>query len=235
MSEREHSRPIAAYRGARPPAPDWFREALAAPSQEGCVEVRGAAIRYSAWGPRGKRGLIFIHGGRAHRNWWRPFAPWFAETHRVVAFDMSGMGDSDWRASYSLPVAVDEIFAVAAASGAADSHRPIVVGHSFGGWMALAAVERHGERLAGAVVIDSPIGTPDPDEGYTVLRPADPAKIRENRVYPTQEDAIARFRFLPDQPAGAHYLVDHIAREGLKRVSGPAGEGWSWKFDPAHG
>ncbi|MEM9986312.1 MAG: NAD(P)H-binding protein, partial [Bacteroidota bacterium] len=33
--------------------------------------------------------------------------------------------------------------------------RPLVVGHSFGGYITLAAVEREGEKLSGAVVIDS--------------------------------------------------------------------------------
>ena len=159
-------RPIAHLGGARPPAPEWFRAAVSAPSEEGSVEVAGAKIRYSAWGEAGRRGLIFVHGGRAHRNWWRPFAPFFAERFRVVAYDISGLGDSDWRLRYSLDCAIDELFAVWKASGADLARRPIVVGHSFGGWMTLAAVEREGEHLSGAVVIDSPIGLPDPDEGW---------------------------------------------------------------------
>jgi pimeloyl-ACP methyl ester carboxylesterase len=230
-------RPIEHLRGERPPAPDWFNEAVNAPSEEGAVEVAGAKIRYSAWGERGRRGLIFVHGGRAHRNWWRPFARSFGENYRVVAFDMSGMGDSDWRPSYSLDLTVDELFAVIDASRAADGGRPIVIGHSFGGWVTLAAVERRGERLLGAVVIDSPIGKPDPDEGYTILKRQDPNNpIRANRVYETLEEPVARFRFLPNQPCAEHYLVDFIAREGLQRAPLPQGSaGWTWKFDPAHG
>jgi pimeloyl-ACP methyl ester carboxylesterase len=231
MSERDYIRPIEHYAGAEPPAPEWFKQALAAPCDEGAVSVGGASIRYTAWGPRGMRGLILVHGGRAHRNWWRPFAPYLAETHRVVALDMSGMGDSDWRETYSLDQTIDELFAVIEHSGAAEAYRPMVVGHSFGGWVTLAAVERFGERLAGAVVIDSPIGTPDPDEGYTVLRNRDASQIRDNKVYPTREEAIRRFRFLPNQDSKAHYLVDYIARQGLKEVPG----GWTWKFDPSHG
>lgn len=233
----ENIRPIAHLMGAKPPAPAWFEKAIAAPSDEGSVEVAGAAIRYSAWGNSGQRGLVFVHGGRAHRNWWRPFAPFFADRFRVVAYDASGMGDSDWRTRYSLHGAIDELFAVWRASGADLSRRPIVVGHSFGGWMTLAAVEREGEHLSGAVVVDSPIGLPDPDEGYTVFKgSASPEKARTARIYGAAEEPIARFRFLPNQPCDQLYLVDHIARTGIREVRGEDGRpGWTWKFDPGQG
>ncbi len=233
----DHIRPIEHLNGVAPPAPDWFTAAIAAPSDEGEVDVGGARIRYSAWGQRGRRGLVFIHGGRAHRNWWRPFAPWFSDHYRVVAFDMSGMGDSDWRASYTVNQSIDELFAVIDHSGAGEGGRPIVVGHSFGGWVTLATVERQGERLLGAVVIDSPIGKPDPDEGYTILKRREPeSEVKANRVYATLEEPIARFRFLPNQPARELYLVDYIARQGLTRAPQPDGSpGWTWKFDPGQG
>lgn len=234
--KNDHIRPIAHLSGARPPAPEWFEKAIATPSEEGAVDVSGAKIRYSAWGERGRRGLVFIHGGRAHRNWWRPFALFFAAHYRVAAFDMSGMGDSDWRSNYSLDLTVDELFAVIDASGAGEGGRPIVIGHSFGGWVTLAAVERQGERLLGAVVIDSPIGKPDPDEGYTILRrQGSDLPVKANKVYATIEEPVSRFRFLPNQPSAEHYLVDYIAREGLQKAPAAVGDGWRWKFDPAHG
>lgn len=230
-------RPLAGLGGAKPPAPDWFDAAIAAPCEEGAVDVAGAAIRWSAWGEAGRRGLVFVHGGRAHRNWWRPFAPFFADKFRVVSFDISGMGDSDWRARYSLNLAIDELFAVVEAAGLPRGGRPLVVGHSFGGWVTLAAVEREGERLSGAVVVDSPLGLPDPDEGYTVVRakPED-GKRHVNRVYAAIEEPIERFRFLPNQPCEELYLVDYIARQGLvKAPMDGGGAGWTWKFDPSQG
>jgi len=235
----DYIRPLAHLAGEKPPAPAWFEAALAAPCEEREVEVRGAKIRYTAWGaPRG-RGLLFVHGGRAHRNWWRPFAPFFTENRRVAALDLSGMGDSDWRDQYSLDCLVDELFAVIEAASLETGGRPIIIGHSFGGWVTLAAVERDGDRLGGAVVIDSPLGVPDPDEGYKVIsvdktkRPGGPTVMR---VYPAIEEPVARFRLLPNQPAEHLYLIDYIAREGLRQTTGPDGRsGWTWKFDPDKG
>ena len=228
-----YTRPLQHLKGEKPPAPAWFENAVAAPAEEHEINVRGASIRYTAWGETGARGLLFIHGGRAHRHWWRPFAPFFADCRRVAALDLSGMGDSDWREEYSLEILVDEVFAVIEAAGLDRRERPIVVGHSFGGWVTLAAVERAGDRLGGAVVIDSPLGVPDPNEGYVVNRGAGSAGAdRGMRVYPTIEEPISRFRFLPDQPAEHLYLLDFIARNGLRETDGPEGKGWTWKFDP---
>ena len=231
-------RPLSHLGGAKPPAPEWFEQAIAAPSEEGSVDVGGARITYSAWGEEGGRGLLFVHGGRAHRNWWRPFAPFFAENRRVAALDLSGMGDSAWRDRYSLDLQIDEIFAVIEKAGLNTRGRPVVVGHSFGGWVTLAAVEREGERLGGAVIVDSPLGVPDPDEGYTVIKAkADPKDAkRSTRIYDTMAEPIQRFRFLPNQPAEHLYLVDYIARMGLREApTAEGGDGWTWKFDPTKG
>ncbi len=231
-------RPLAGLGGVAPLGPDWFKRAIEAPFEDGAVDVKGARITYSVWGEAGRPGLLFVHGGRAHRNWWRPFAPFLATQFRVAAFDLSGMGDSGWRERYSLDLLVDEVFAVSEAAGLMEHGRPLVVGHSFGGWVTLAAVEREGARLAGAVIIDSPIGLPDPDEGYTISKANTdkPNAHRANRVYGSLAEPISRFRFLPNQPCEHLFLADFIAREGLKKAPlEGGGEGWVWKFDPAQG
>lgn len=234
-----YTRPLAGLGGKKPPAPAWFNWALEQPSDEREVVVDGTKVRYSAWGDPARRGVVFIHGGRAHRNWWRPFAPHFAKQFRVVALDLPGLGDSGWRARYSMTGLVDALFSVIDHAELPRAGRPIIAGHSFGGWVTLSAVEQRGERFSGAVIIDSPIAAPDPDEGYTVLRAnpgMDPKPAKPPRFYDSIEEPIQRFRFLPDQPCDQLYLVDHIARTGLIEADMPGGgRGWRWKFDPAQG
>jgi pimeloyl-ACP methyl ester carboxylesterase len=220
--------PLAPFAGARPPAPAWFDAAIAQTPERGAIEVDGASIELLSWGERGRPGLLLLHGNGAHADWWSWTAPFFAETHRVAAISWSGMGESSWRESYSGDQFALEAFAGAEAAGLFDAGPPVFVGHSFGGFPMLVAAKTGGERLAGVVSVDSPIRPPE----HQWRGP--PSRHRANRVYPTLEEALARFRFAPPQGCETLYIADHIARTSLKRapLEDGSGEGWTWKFDP---
>ncbi len=224
---------LAALNGAVPPAPAWFRDALAVPFETATHEVAGARIETLSWGERGKPGLLLMHGNGAHARWWSFIAPLLARTHRVTAFSWSGMGGSDWRPSYSLDLYVEEAFTVARAEGLFDAPvAPVFVGHSFGGFPTMACAARHGDRLRAIVVADTPLRPPAQTRAREAARQrADP---RPPRPYASLEEALMRFRFIPVQPCEHLFIVDHIARTSLKRV--PAGadaaEHWTWRFDP---
>jgi pimeloyl-ACP methyl ester carboxylesterase len=53
----------------------------------------------------------------------------------------------------------EEIRAVIAAAQLVD--RPFVIGHSFGGFMTMKVASQYGDMLGGAVIVDSPIGSPE--------------------------------------------------------------------------
>src|SRR5215213_6577412 len=94
------------------PAPAWFTDALAVPFTDEEVDVAGTDVHYLAWGERGRRGLVFVHGGGAHAHWWSPIAATFADELRVLALDLSGHGDSGHREAYALEQWTDEVMAV---------------------------------------------------------------------------------------------------------------------------
>jgi len=201
--------------------PPWFRRALAVPFEDGSVEVDGAAIHYLAWGERGRRGLVFVHGGGAHAHWWTHVAATFAGDLRVVAIDLSGHGDSDHRPAYALEQWTDEVMAVASAGGI--DGPPVIVGHSMGGFVTVATAALNPHGLAGAIVCDSPVTEPDPEVNASRLGSAFGAP----RTYPTVEAALERFRTVPPQDHYLDYVIDHVARRSLRQVDG----GWQWKFD----
>lgn len=206
-----------------PAAPDWFRRALAVPFADATVDVAGASIHYLAWGEAGRRGLVFVHGGGAHAHWWTHIAATFAGRLRVVALDLSGHGDSQHRPDgYTMETWSDEVMAVAEAGGIAG--KPVVIGHSMGGFVTIATAALHAERLAGAIVCDSPVTEPDPEVESYRLKEAFGAP----RTYPSEAEALARFRTVPAQDHYLDYVVDHVARRSLKPVDG----GVRWKFDP---
>ncbi|VAV96468.1 Putative hydrolase [hydrothermal vent metagenome] len=214
--------PLAALEGKKPPAPDWFQTCLDTPYEDGMTRSDGADICYRVWGKAGRPGLILVHGGVAHKSWWDFIAPFFTPHYRVMAVDLSGMGSSDWREFYDMPKYADEVLAAANAAGLFEAkEKPWLVGHSFGGFVALGFTARHGDKIQGAVVIDSPVRQADKQR-----RSAPPS--RGGRVYDSLPAALARFRLLPSQQCENLFLVDHIARHSLKEVDG----GWTWRFDP---
>ncbi|EUA54163.1 alpha/beta hydrolase family protein [Mycobacterium intracellulare 1956] len=61
--------------------------------------------------------MVLIHGGGAHSGWWDHIAPFISRTHRVIALDLSGHGDSGSRANYDLRIWASEVMAAASAAG----------------------------------------------------------------------------------------------------------------------
>jgi pimeloyl-ACP methyl ester carboxylesterase len=210
-----------------PDAPEWFRRALAVPFTDHFITVAGARVHYTAWGEPGRRGLVFVHGGGAHSHWWTHIAARFAREFRVLAIDLSGHGDSDHRQAYALEGWTDEVVAVAEDGGI--EGLPVVVGHSMGGFVTIATAARHADRLAGVIICDSPVTTPDPEvQSYHTHD-----SFGRPRVYATIDEALSRFRTVPAQDNNLDFVIDHIARRSMRPADsdGSADPGWVWKFD----
>ena len=204
------------------PPPKWFADAMAAPLQRRTLTFAECPLNYFVWGDPRKPPIVLVHGGAAHAMWWSPLAPQLSQHYYVVAPDLSGHGDSGRRENYPLEGWADEVLAIAKDAGCAAL--PILVGHSMGGLVSIVAAALHGHRLAGAVIVDSPVKRPDPESGE-----ADSGKaFRHPRIYPDLDTALAHFRLIPAQPCENAFMVDHVARHSLHET--PAG--WTWKFDP---
>lgn len=203
-------------------APDWFRRALADKPEEARVDVLGAPIHYLRWGDPEKPGIVLVHGGAAHAHWWSFIAPLLTSQYHVVALDLSGHGDSGRRSEYRREVWADEVMAVARHARIVGA--PLLVGHSMGGIVCIGAAARFGDRLAGAIIVDSPVRRPDPESEEGTRGRA----FRNPKTYGDFETAVAKFRLIPPQPCENPWILDHVARHSLHRT--PAG--WTWKFDP---
>jgi pimeloyl-ACP methyl ester carboxylesterase len=203
-------------------SPDWFRRALEDKPDEAQLEVAGAAIHYLRWGEREKPGIVLVHGGAAHAHWWSFIAPLLTSQYHVVALDLSGHGDSGRRSEYRREVWADEVMAVARHAGIVGA--PLLVGHSMGGIVCIAAAARFGDRLAGAIIVDSPVRRPDPESEEGTRGRA----FRNPKTYRDFETAVSKFRLIPPQPCENDWIVEHVARHSLHQTA----SGWTWKFDP---
>jgi pimeloyl-ACP methyl ester carboxylesterase len=244
----EIASPLAPFAGAKPDAPAWFDEILTHAPERRLIPVLGADIELLTWGEVGKPGLIFVHGNSAHADWWSFIAPFLADSYRVAALSLSGMGGSDWRETYTFETFAAEIHACAEAAGLYEAtEKPIYIGHSFGGSQVFYSAARHPERMRAAVLVDTGFGGPPTAEqeeawrkeagksgGVDRWRGPPARRTRPNRVYATLEEALTRFRFMPPQVPGNLFVADFIARRSLKRapMADGSGEGWTWKFDP---
>lgn len=205
-----------------PPAtvPEWFHKALTHTPEHSAIDVRGCRIHLRMWGDTDKPPLVFVHGGGAHSGWWDHVAPLFTTTHRVVALDLSGHGDSGTRPEYSMSMWAREVIAAAEASGS--SAQPAVVGHSMGGWVGAAAATRYGKQINSVLVIDSPLRDRVPDRSRLANR------RRDTPGYRTEAEILARFRAVPTQQVTLPFIERHIASQSVRK----AANGWVWKFDP---
>ena len=202
--------------------PKWFETSLSMAYTDAYADLEGRRIHYRCWGDSHLPGIVLVHGGVAHLGWWQFLAPLLTHHYYVVAIDLSGHGESDWRDHYSVSRFAEDIHAVCHTVPFAA--RPILVGHSMGGLVSLAAAARWQDMFGGAVIVDSPVRQQDPES-------------REGQygksfcfvfVYATPEEAMSRFRLVPEQPCDNKYIMQHIARTSIKQTDA----GWTWKFDP---
>src|SRR5919106_720766 len=94
--------------------------------------------------------LLLIHGFGASTFTWRYVAPDLARTNRVIAVDLKGFGQSDkpFDERYSV---YDQAELLAQLIQEKDLRDLTLVGHSFGGGVALLLALEAKERLAGRI------------------------------------------------------------------------------------
>ncbi|NUP06480.1 MAG: alpha/beta hydrolase [Polyangiaceae bacterium] len=102
--------------------------------------------------------MVFVHGATCDHTYFQFQIARFRKNHRVVALDLRGHGASDVPANGYTPD--DYASDVAWLCGELGIHRPIIVGHSMGGIVALALAAAFPDLPAAIAMLDSPIFVP---------------------------------------------------------------------------
>ncbi|HET7875617.1 MAG TPA: alpha/beta fold hydrolase, partial [Methylomirabilota bacterium] len=116
------------------------------------LRVNGLALAVSEWGSEGPP-LFLLHSLAAHSHWWDWTALFWAAQHRVVALDFRGHGGS----AHVAPPAYGFDEHAADVVGALDAlgfERPVVIGHSMGGYVGALLAARRPERMRALVIAD---------------------------------------------------------------------------------
>jgi pimeloyl-ACP methyl ester carboxylesterase len=121
------------------------------------AERNGVRLYYERDGA-GEPELVFVHGWCCDASFYAPQVEHFRSAHAVTVVELRGCGRSDRPPDgYGIPSLADDVATVCAHEGI---RKPVVVGHSLGGMIALELAARH-PGLARAVVADDP-GPIDP-------------------------------------------------------------------------
>jgi pimeloyl-ACP methyl ester carboxylesterase len=118
---------------------------------------KSVRVAYVELNPRGKRTVVFLHGLGSYLKFWQYQLDLFARRgYRVIAIDMLGYGKSDKPASfpYTMPSMARVVRSVLTQL---DIKKPVLVGHSMGGQVALSFALSYPKELA-ALVLTAPAG-----------------------------------------------------------------------------
>ena len=213
--------------------PPWFVEAMSVPREEGFVTVEGVRMHYFRWGNPASPPVLMTHGFLSHARCFAFVAPYLAKDYQVVAYDLSGMGDSDVRENCDMEARGREMIGVAGALGLfGNAAKPIVVAHSFGSAVALTALSLAPDAFAGGVICDLMVLRPSRLEefwGSSQTGPGSGDPNRPHRRYPDYASARERYILSPPQAVSEPFLMDYMAYYSLRRD----GEAWTWKFSPS--
>ncbi len=162
--------------------------------------------------------IVLLHGGGANAHWWDHLAPWLASYGRVLALDFRGHGDSEHPSEKRIGAFNDDLEALIEHLGRADVH---LIGHSLGASVAYDHASRHPETRS-ATLIDLALGSA-PGSGRRAR-----LALSLRRTYASREEAIARFRFLPESSEAGEELRRSIAEHSVREE--PDGR-FGYKFD----
>ena len=176
------------------------------------------------WKPRLENGsdsltpVILLHGGGANAHWWDHLAGRMASRRQVYALDFRGHGDSDHPEKRFVGAFNTDLEAMLSWLGREDA---ILIGHSLGAAVALDHASRF-TATRGIVLVDlARGGTP---RGGRRARLA----LSLRRTYRTRDEAIERFRFLPESSHPDEKIRVYIAERSVQLE--PDGR-FGYKFD----
>lgn len=112
----------------------------------------GKAINYQSEG-QGEETIVLLHGFMFDLRVWAPLVYDYMRKIRVVAIDLPGFGESDCcEEIHSMELIADVVKAVLDEVGI---KKCVLVGHSMGGYAALAFAERYPQMLKGLCMLNS--------------------------------------------------------------------------------
>lgn len=156
--------------------------------------------------------LLLLHGFCGSSGYWNRIVPTLAASRRVIVPDLRGHGRSEApdEPVYAMEDFADDIAALIRTLGLT---KPVVLGHSLGGYITLALAERHPELLGGFGLVHS-TARPDTEEGRAG-RDKGIATIRSEGIAAFVDGLVPKL-FAPDHLASMPEAVEDARQIGYR-------------------
>lgn len=115
------------------------------------IQFKNTSISYTDSGKG--TAIVLLHGFLENQTMWNAFVPEFSKKHRVITIDLLGHGNTECMGYvHSMEDNADVVHAVLAELRI---RKAIFVGHSMGGYVALAFAEMYPDYIKGLVLLNS--------------------------------------------------------------------------------
>ncbi len=191
-------------------------------------KVDGLTMRGLAWGDPGQPPVLALHGWLDNAASFRLLAP-LLEGYHVVAVDLTGHGQSDWRSADATYQVYDDVPQLVALADQLGWETFRLMGHSRGAIMSSILAAAFPERVSQLVLLDGVYPPPVPESEFVgqmrnFVRERQRLAARKPRVYPDLDAAVAAREEQGLSAEAAHY----IATRNLRPCSG----GYELTTDP---
>ena len=184
------------------------------------IVVHRMRFHYLDWGAKGRHPILFLHGGGLNAHTWDVVCLMLRREYHCLAMDQRGHGDSEWEptADYSFDAQIRDIEGLVEKLGL---KRPLLVGHSMGGFASIGYAMRHASTMAGLVLVD--VGPELSMDGAKRIREF----VSQDRVL----DSVDAFvqKAMSFNPMRNPALLRRSLLHNLRQL--PNGK-WTWKHDP---
>lgn len=124
------------------------------------LDYKNSSIHYTVTGDG--PALVLLHGFLETLEMWEDFVPEFSRSHQVICIDLLGHGQTDCLGYlHTMEDMADAVFAVLHHLKIEKAH---VIGHSMGGYVALALAERQPQLFEGLCLMNSTFEADDDDK-----------------------------------------------------------------------
>jgi len=140
------------------------------------LKYKGINISYSSVGKG--TAIILLHGFLENKTMWTPFIPTLSKDHKVVTIDLLGHGETGCLGTVHSMEEMAE--AVKAVLSHLQLEKVVLIGHSMGGYVALAYSEKYPNGLKGLCLMNSTAEGDSKEKMINRDRAAETVQINKN-------------------------------------------------------